>query len=259
MKTNVKTPQSKRETKKQVNIAWNSRLFFQIGIIISCLMVFFVMQTSFKTELTPKILQTDFGLLEPPLINYQLDIEKPELIASVKKQPVKAITAPKRVKTDVFIVKENSSDEVETQILPTDASIIEYPSSDVPETNIPEPTGSTSILNVEFVPVYPGCEDLGTNAEKIECLSSQINIFINRNFRKGILEDLERNQTQRIYVQFKVDAQGFIKDVRAKSNNEKLKKEAQRVVGNLPKMKPGRQGDKNVEVLYTVPIVFRIP
>ena len=259
MKTTVKTPQSKRETKKQVNVTWNSRLFFQIGIIISSLMVFFVMQTSFKTGPSTYTEQSDFGLVEPPLINYRVDIDKPEPMASVKKQPVKPTTIPKRVKSDVFIVKQNTSDDEETPILPTDTPIIEYPSSDVPESDIPEPTGPTSILNVEFVPVYPGCESLRSNAEKIECLSSQINIFINRNFRKGILENLEPNQTQKIYVQFKVDSQGFIKDVRANSNNEKLKKEAQRVVSNLPKMKPGRQGDKNVEVLYTVPIVFRMP
>lgn len=258
MKTTVKNTRNKIEEKKLVNIVWNSRLIFQIGIIISGLIIFFIMQTSFEMRSPDYAESSSFGLEEPPMINYQLDVEKPQSMASVKKEPVKPITIPKPVKSDVFIVKENTSDEVETLVLPTDNPVIESPGPNVSQPNVPESTGPSSILNVEFVPVYPGCEGLGSNSEKIDCMSSQINTFINRNFRREILEDLERNQIQKIYVQFRIDSQGFITDVRANSTNEKLKNEAKRVIANLPKMKPGRQGDKNVDVLYTVPIVFRI-
>lgn len=258
MKATVENPVNKREEKKLVNIAWNSRLYFQIGIIISCLIVFFVMRASFKVGLPPINEPSTYRLEEPPMINYRLDVEKPQPIASVKSKPVKPMTIPKQVKSDVFIVKDNTSKEAETPIAPTDFTPIEAPEASLSEQPIPEPTGPKSIINVEFVPVYPGCEGLSSNAEKIDCMSSQINNFINRNFRKEILENLERNQIQKIYVQFKIDSDGFIRDVRANSRNEKLKNEAQRVVANLPKMKPGRQGDRNVEVLYTVPIVFQI-
>lgn len=258
MKTTVKAPRSKREEKKQVSISWNSRLFFQIGIIVSCLLVLFVMQTSFKMDKPSYPKHLSFGLEEPPLIDYQIDIEKPKHLASVRRDVVKPISVPKRVRTDVFIVKSNTSEALETSISPTDITFVEPSGQDNSEPIVLEPTEPSNILNVEFVPVYPGCEDLGSNAEKIDCLSDKISIFINRNFRKEILEDLERNQVQKIYVQFRIDSQGFIKDVRANSRNEKLKKEAQRVVSNLPKMRPGRQGDKNVEVLYTVPIIFQL-
>ena len=59
-------------------------------------------------------------------------------------------------------------------------------------------------------------------------------------------------------MKFKIDSNGFIADVVANSHNVYLKKEAQRVINNLPVMKPGKQGDKNVDVVYTVPIVFNI-
>ena len=115
-----------------------------------------------------------------------------------------------------------------------------------------------NLINVEFVPVFPGCEVMATNAEKIDCMSSKINTFVNKNFRKELLEDLQPNQTHRIYVNFKIDSNGFVTDVVANSHNAKLKKEAQRVINNLPSMRPGKQGNKNVEVLYSVPIAFNI-
>lgn len=258
MKTTVKPPANKREAKKRVNIPWNSRLIFQLGIIVSCLVVFFVMQTSFQIEETSYNDRTEFGILEPPMITYEVDVDIPQPNAPIPKEVVKPVTTIKPVISDVFEVKENTSKDEETTVPPTDIPIIETPLPVIPKPIDPEPTGPTSIINVEFVPVYPGCESLATNSEKIDCLSSEINIFINRNFRKEILESLEANQVHKIYVQFKIDTNGYIKDVRANAINDKLKREAQRVISNLPKMKPGRQGDKNVDVLYTVPIVFKI-
>ena len=258
MKTNVEPTVNKREAKKLVDIAWNSRLIFQLGIIVSCLVVFFVMQTSFKTGETSYKDGKDFVIVDPPMITYEIDLDIPKPKAPVVKQVVKPVTAPKQVIANEFEVKENTTKEEETAVLPTDTPIVHAPVPVVPTPTISEPTGPTSIINVEFVPVYPGCESLKTNSEKIDCLSSEINIFINRNFRKQILENLEANQVHKIYVQFKIDSNGFIKDVRANSTNDNLKREAQRVISNLPRMKPGRQGDKNVDVLYTVPIVFKI-
>ncbi len=48
MKTTVKNTANKRAQKKQTNIKWNSRLFFQIGVIVSLLLIFFLMQTNLK-------------------------------------------------------------------------------------------------------------------------------------------------------------------------------------------------------------------
>jgi protein TonB len=89
-------------------------------------------------------------------------------------------------------------------------------------------------------------------------MSSKINSFINKNFRKEVLENLNANETYKIYVNFKIDSKGIVSDVKTISHSENLKKEAQRVINNLPIMKPGKQGNKNVDVLYTVPITFKI-
>lgn len=263
MKTTVGNTQNKRDDKKQVNIAWNSRLVFQVGVIVSGLLVFILMQTSFKVTSTAVADKTEFNLEEPPMINFEIDIEKPKPISPVKSEPVKPKAIPKPIKTDIVVVKENTK-EVETEIMPTDLpidepSVPDQPVVVTPEPSKEEPAGPSSILNVEFVPVFPGCEGLASNAETIECLSSQISVFVSNNFKKDALDNLQSNTVQRVSVQFKVDSNGFITDIRTNSNVERINREVKRVIGNLPRMKPGRQGDRAVDVLYTVPIVFRIP
>jgi protein TonB len=258
MKTTVENARNKREEKKQTNIKWNSRLFFQMGVITSLLIVFFIMQTNFEMKsvaINPKI--TD-GITEPPMIDYEIDLDKPKPVEILKKAPQKQVPVITIKKSDVFDVQPDDSPVVETPIAADSDPVIEAPAAPVVPVDNPVSSGPVSIISVEFVPVYPGCESLGTNAEKVECMSSKINTFINKNFRKELLENLGSNETHRIYVNFKIDSKGYVTDVVANSHNANLKKEAQRVVNNLPTMKPGKQGDKNVDVLYTVPIVFKI-
>ena len=259
MKTTAQHPRNKREDKKQINIRWNSRLFIQIGAIISLLLAFVIMETSFKTRTTPEVGEARVTLQEPTMFEYVLEVDMPKPPAPVEKTvPVKRPAAPKVLQTATIDVQPDNSNIEDTPFATTDVTPEPDPMPQVLPTEVPAPTGPTSIINVEFVPVYPGCGYLSTNAEKIECMSSKINAFINGNFRKELLEGMEKNQTQKIYVQFKIDSHGYIADVRANSNNARLKNEAMRVIKNLPTMQPGRQGDKKVDVLYTVPIIFNI-
>ncbi|HBL79488.1 MAG TPA: hypothetical protein DDZ79_05920 [Aequorivita sp.] len=259
MKKAVKNFANKREDKKQINIKWNSRLFFQLGVILSLLAVFFIMQTNFEITKNTAERHIPTTLEEPAMIDYVLDIEKPKPIEPIKQKIQKRVPVQKVVKSNVFDVKDNEAPVDETPIADTDMPIIDAPIIEPQGPEKPlEPAVTRTVLNVEFVPVYPGCEALDSNAEKIECMSSKINAFINKNFRKEILENLNPNEAYRIYVKFKIDSNGYIADVMANSHNTKLKMEAQRVINNLPVMKHGKQGDKNVDVVYTVPIVFNI-
>lgn len=261
MKTTNNPSGNKRIEKNQVNIAWNSRLYFQIGIIVSCLIVFFVMQASFELKPTKYAKSPEYGIEEPAIINYKIDVVKPTPLTVAKIEPIKPAKLPTQAKSSSLVEKDDTNDTPESQVTTVETPLVNPPEPTSSVTKVIEPIKSTepsSILNVEYVPVYPGCEGLNSNAEKIECLSSQINSFIKRNFRAELLRDLEPNKIQKIYVQFKIDSQGYISDVRANSTNNRLKNEAMRVIQNLPKMKPGRQGDKNVDVLYTVPIAFNI-
>ena len=256
MKAIVENARNKRQEKKQTNIKWNSRLFFQLGVIASLFIVFFVMQTNFEMKEYKITSSTSEGIKDPPVFEYVL--EKPKMPESTKKQVIKQAHAPKPIKTNVVEVAKNDDPVEETPIAASDDPVIEAPATTETPIIDTKPESTPYITNVEFVPVFPGCEALGSNAEKIDCMSSKINSFINKNFRKELLENLNSNETYKIYVNFKIDSNGFVTDVVANSHNANLKKEAQRVINNLPTMKPGKQGNKSVDVLYTVPIAFKI-
>lgn len=63
----------------------------------------------------------------------------------------------------------------------------------------------------------------------------------------------------RVTLQFTVDKDGSIKDVRVLRGVESsLDKEAVRVVSSSPKWTPGKQRDRAVKVTYTFPVIFQL-
>ncbi len=257
MKSNEKNFQNKREEKKLVNIKWNSRFFFQLGLIVSLLVVFFVMESTVGLKVNHESAKFKSTLEEPPFINYVLEDEKPRRVENNIKKTEPKPQPQKVLKSNDFEPIKNDFPTID-DIISGDNAPIEPDLPTVVDNAPPTNKVPSNIMNVEFVPVFPGCETMGTKSEKIACMSSKINVFINKNFRQELLENLPSNQSQRIYVQFKIGTDGYVTDVVANSNNPLLKNEAQRVINKLPIMQPGKQGDTKVEVLYTVPIVFRI-
>lgn len=111
---------------------------------------------------------------------------------------------------------------------------------------------------IENVPVFPGCES-GNNDAKRKCMSDKINKFVQRNFNTDLAQDLGLDSgIKRIFVSFKVDTQGNIVGIRSRAPHPKLEQEAARVINKLPKMKPGKQRGKPVNVPYSLPITFKV-
>ena len=110
MKATAKNTRSKRSQKKEINIKWNSRLFFQIGVIASLLFVFFVMQTNFELKIAEFKHPSSNGLEEPPVITYVLDIPKP--VEPVKKVIEKREPIQKVVKTNTDLPSNEYYDVV---------------------------------------------------------------------------------------------------------------------------------------------------
>ena len=246
---------SNRDDKKSVNIKWNSKLFFQLSLIISLLIVYSVMQTKFEIKEKAMIIPEINYLEEPLLCNYRL--EEPIKIKKKKE----TITKPKTKTKVINIIKkaENTSD------LETDLSDINEPDNDKdiipkePATNSKKmEKKSYNVIGVEHVPVFPGCENLSSNIDKRNCMSLKIKSFIQKKFNADKFDAINTKGKQTITVQFYIDEHGLVTDVKARAIDKSLEKEAIRVVSKLPKMEPGRQGDKVVKVQYMIPIAFRI-
>ena len=63
----------------------------------------------------------------------------------------------------------------------------------------------------------------------------------------------------RVFVQFVVNKDGSIVDVKVlRSPDPSLSKEAERVVKEMPKWKPARQGNKPVRSRFNLPVMFKL-
>jgi protein TonB len=131
--------------------------------------------------------------------------------------------------------------------------------ADVPtEAGVEDVIPDVPFILIEQVPIYPGCEDMQNNDHRRKCMNEKINKHINKNFNTNIASDYGLNGIQKIQVQLKIDHTGVVTDIIAVSNHSSLQKEATRVVSSLPTMIPGRQRNKAVGVIYSLPIVFQV-
>ena len=118
----------------------------------------------------------------------------------------------------------------------------------VVETIAPKPETDRNEVRtfVEISPEFPG---------GMEALSR----YLSKSIRYPNIA-AENDISGRVYVQFVVNYEGAIKDVKVVGNHlgGGLEEEAMRVVKAMPKWKPGRQNGQNVSVLYNLPIVFHL-
>ena len=111
---------------------------------------------------------------------------------------------------------------------------------------------------IDQVPVFPGCEGLAANADKKMCMSKGVQELVGQNFNTKLAHELGLKGRQRINVMFKINNEGDVVDVRARAPHPTLTEEAIRVIKTLPKMIPGEQKGKKVNVPYSLPIIFQV-
>jgi len=111
---------------------------------------------------------------------------------------------------------------------------------------------------IEDVPVYPGCK--GSKAQLKKCFEQKVRKHLQRKFDADIANEigLESGKKVRIIMAFKVSKTGEMTDIRVRASHPKLKKEAARVVRSLPRMTPGKQRGKPVNVPYTASILLQV-
>ncbi|MCX7546789.1 energy transducer TonB [Xanthomarina sp. F1114] len=240
-----------KSQKHDANLKLNSTVYFQVGLIVCLLISYFLLETSFQSsEVTipslPELPVDELYAYNVPIRIY----EEPAKVEKKKKQPV------------VFNNPTISDDDVvfETPDVVTEPTISEPPldPGSINVTNVPEDVPLMNIMAVEQVPIFPGCEEATSNEARRECMSEKIARHIQKKFNTNIAGDLGLVGDQKIYVTFKIDATGHITNIKTSSKHIQLDKESERVLEKLPQMTPAKQKDKNVEVLYGLPIKFHI-
>lgn len=173
-------------------------------------------------------------------------------------------TEEEKEKIDVYMAEIGAGNSYQTLIIKDDKkSITIEPSGNMKVQRENDDVAHSENVDVPFgvidqVPIFPGCENLGSNEEQKKCMTSKITDFVGANFDTSIGKALKLTGVNRVIVQFKIDETGNIVNVRARAPHPDLETEAKRVINALPKMVPGKHNGQDVGVMYSLPIVFQV-
>ena len=224
-----------------------SMIFFQLGMIL----MLFITWRAIENKTYEK------AEINQDMLNLGDDLEEDIPITDMNIPPPPPPPPPPA--PEVIEVIEDEADIEETIIESAEVNqeeeIMEIEEI---EEAIEEEIADVPFAVIENVPVYPGCEKKRSNAEKKKCMSEKVQKFVQKKFNTELAGDLGLEGRQRIAVQFKIDKNGDVVNVRARAPHPKLEQEAVKVVKALPKMVPGRQRGTAVGVLYSLPILFQV-
>jgi protein TonB len=121
-----------------------------------------------------------------------------------------------------------------------------------------KPAKPVPIAVVSRMPIFPGCEKYTDQVKARECFQEKIKRFVQRKFDTTVPTDLKEGDMVHIHVQFTIDKDGSIQDIKTNKVHQSLIDEAIETIGRLPKFEPGQVNGKPVRVIYTLPINFRV-
>jgi hypothetical protein len=109
---------------------------------------------------------------------------------------------------------------------------------------------------IEKAPIFPNCEN--TEDSKL-CFQESVQEYVSKKFNTSLANELGLDSgKKKVYVQFTIDKEGNITEVKARGPHQALEEEAIRVIDMLPKMTPGEHNGKKVGVTYTLPITLTV-
>lgn len=230
------------------NLENYSKLFVQIGLVLALFVTYVAIEN--------KTYDKEYADLGAADMNS--DIEEETIVIQNVPPPPPPPKAPPPPTPEKIEVVEDDKEVEETVIETTETDETEA----VEVEEIEEVEEEEEVIEevpfaiIEEVPVFPGCT--GTKQQKKDCLNKKIRKHVGRHFDSDLAGELGLSGRQRIIVAFKIDKNGNISGLQTRAPHPRLKKEAERVVKKLPKMKPGKQRGKAVGVKYTLPIMFKV-
>jgi protein TonB len=230
-----------------------SNIFTQLGLVVVLFIVYLTLEH--------KTVQKQFAIekSDPP----EIFVYQPDQIIEFRREP-KELKIPAPIIVDIFIldepIKQGDNEMPETiideqiktvvQLNPDDVFVVKEPTDELIET--------VPFINIEFAPVFKGCEGLSKEENKI-CFDKKMKQFVQRNFDLELASELGlQSGRYKIQTQFIIDNQGNVVDIQIRAPHDKLKNETQQLIEKLPKFTPGKQRDKPVKVKYTLPISFQV-
>lgn len=236
----------KAKKNPEVDLRRNTSLFFAVGLNLMLFLTWTAlnMKSYDKEEIAINVLEVEEMVEEDiPVVNINTPPPPP----------------PPKVASEVITIVEDLAAVEETVIKSTEITmedVIEEAVA-VEEVEVEEVEEDISVpfAVVERVPVFPGCTGKN-NAELRACFEKKVIQHVSKNFRFPELA-LELGIHGKVFVMFSVDQEGKVSGIRSRGPDKILEKEAERIIGLLPRMEPAKQRGKAVRVPYSIPIHFK--
>lgn len=236
----------KAKKNPEIEIGRNSSLYFAIGINLMLLLSWRALEykTYEKSDITMDIVNVDQELVEEiPIINVNTPPPPPPPVAI--QETIQIVEDLEEVEETIIESTETGQDDAIKDVVAVSDVEVEEVDEDV----------EVAFAIIEDVPIFPGCEGLNKGKTK-DCFQRKMQEHVLKYFNYPETA-LELGIQGRVSVVFVIDTKGHITGIRSRGPDKVLEIEAERIIGKLPQMKPGRQRGKPVKVAYAVPIFFK--
>jgi hypothetical protein len=116
---------------------------------------------------------------------------------------------------------------------------------------------TNEMIGYQKVPVFPGCENSKSLIEAKKCFSKGVQEHFSRTFDADLPNELGLFPgRKRVFIGFEIDTEGNITNIKAKAPHPRIKQEVIKVMQTMPRVIPGMQYDKNVNIKYSIPFTL---
>lgn len=241
------------------NLQKSSGFNLPLGLVLTLFMVYGLLES--KTAIASEIPIINSFEIEDPYnfpdeIEFQMEKPKPlELKKELNKPPIlDLINLVESVDNSEVLVKEKVIS------INRDNGSNNF-SDEFTEVNPPEDIEDDRHLIMDLVdevPIYPGCEKV-KKGDKRDCFEKKLRKLVQKRFDGDLVNNLGLSPGKKnIYVKFVITKSGNIMISGSRAPHIALKKEGERIVRSIPKMIPGKQNGKEVNVTYMLPISLRV-
>lgn len=230
-----------------VEVGRNSSLYFAVGLNLMLLITYIMFEhKTYGTDVTVRdIVQVD-NLIEAdiPIVNLNVPPPPPPPPAFVP-DDIKVVEDQVEVEETIIESTEIGQNEAIEYVADVEDVAVEEVEEDI----------EVPFAVIENVPVFPGCEGLSRQGQ-IDCFQAKIQEHVNKNF-KYPEKALDLEMQGKVFVLFVIDNTGRVSKIRSRGPDKILETESERIISLLPKMTPGKQRGRAVNMPYSIPIHFK--
>jgi len=231
----------------EIRVGRNSSIYFAVGLNVMLFFTLFALEhkTYDKSDLALDFVQVEQDFEEEIPITNQVTPPPPPAIPSAPEIITVVEDVAEIEETVIESTETNQDEKIAEPVIEVDDVIVEEVEEEI----------EVPFAAVESVPIYPGCK--GNKAQLKECFNKKVLEHVKKTFRYP--DEAQHLGVQgKVYVLFVIDSKGNVSKLRTRGPDKTLEAEAKRIINALPKMKPGRQRDKPVNVPYAIPITFKL-